>query len=262
MGLFCFSHCRSRSTPTESPITHLLIAGAAGVSKSFGARWNLFRRCRAIGGYRALILRTTFPELERNHLQFCSGETKALGDAEYKAQPRIARFFHGDDGNDALIYAGYCDTHSDIANHLGAEWDEVNFDEAVTFLPEAISEITTRARGSNTARISHELLGLRAGRTRLYSNPGGRAMRYLVAMFIRKNPDRDQFPNYNPEEYGFISCTLEDNPYLDKSYPARALAGLSAARYEQLRFGRWDIHAGTFFQNWDSTIHLTHDEAT
>jgi len=240
----------------ESPVPHLLIAGAAGVSKSVGARWCLYRRCRLVPGYRALLLRCTYGELEKNHLQFCGAEAKALGDATYKN--RTVTFSHGDDeGLDAKIFSGYCDVAADIPQHLGAEWSEVCFDEAVTFLPDAINQITSRARGAATARAAIERLGLPPGRTRLFSNPGGRAMRALVAAYIKKNPDRDLFPQYDASQYGHISCTLEDNPYLDPSYEQTALSGLSAARYQQLRFGSWDIYAGMFFENWDSAIHLT-----
>jgi len=241
----------------ESPITHLLIAGAAGVSKSVGCRWNLYRRCRQVAGYRALLLRCTYPELEKNHLQFCGAETKALGDATFKS--KITTFTHDEDdeATDAKIFSGYCDVAADIPQHLGSEWDEVNLDEAVTFLPDAINQITSRARGSSTARLAHERLGLSAGRTRLWSNPGGRAMRYLVSTYIKKTPDIDLFPHFVASDYGFISCTLEDNPFLSEDYAQKTLGGLSAARYEQLRWGRWDIYAGTFFENWDSAIHLT-----
>jgi len=243
----------------ESPVTHLLIAGAAGVSKSVGARWNLYRRCRHVPGYRALLLRCTYGELERNHLQFCGAEAKALGDASYKN--RTVTFSHGDDeALDSKIFSGYCDVAADIPQHLGAEWDQVDIDEAVTFLPDAINQITSRARGSGTARVSHERLGLRAGRTRLWSNPGGRAFRYILSTYVKKKPDPDLFPHYDPSQYGHISCTLEDNPALPESYEATALTGLSAARYQQLRHGDWSVIAGMFFENWDSTIHLTHAE--
>jgi hypothetical protein len=243
----------------ESKVTHLLIAGAAGVSKSVGARWNLYRRCRLIPGYRALLLRCTYPELEKNHLQFCSAEAKALGDATYKN--RIVTFEHGDDeALEAKIFSGYCDVASDIGQHMGPEWDECDLDEAVLFLPDAVNQITSRARGSGTARLAHERLGLSAGRTRLWSNPGGRAMRYLVAAYIKRKLDPDLYPKYDPSEYGVISCTLEDNPYEPEDYEKKSLSGLSAARYEQLRWGRWDIYAGTFFESWDSAIHLTHAE--
>ena len=82
-------------------------------------------------------------------------------------------------------------------------------------------------------------------------------MRYLVTHYIKKNPSREEFPNYDPAHYGFINCKLEDNPYLSETYAETTLAGLSAARYKQLRFGDWSVLAGAFFETFDPAIHLT-----
>src|SRR5262245_49928532 len=100
----------------ENTTRNLLIAGAAGVSKSTASRWSLYRACRKIPGYRAMILRTTFPELERNHLQFMPLEAEQLGDADYKNRTMT---FHHDDGNDAVILAGHSDDAASIPKHLG-----------------------------------------------------------------------------------------------------------------------------------------------
>jgi len=243
----------------EDPTTNLLVAGAAGVSKSTGCRWNLYRKCRKIAGYRALLLRCTYDQLQKNHLAMMPAELEALGDATYKAQQRVA-IFHHEDGNDAMIFAGYCDKPADIAQHVGPEWDSVNLEEGVTLLPKAIEEISAKARGSGTSRVAHERLGLRAGVTRIWSNPGGRAMRYLIQMYINKNPDPEEFPKYDPNEFGHLHCTLEDNPALDASYDQKTLSGLSAARYKQLRYGDWSALAGQFFESFSPEIHLTRSE--
>jgi hypothetical protein len=243
----------------ESPINKLLVAGAAGVSKSTGCRWNAYRKCRQVSGYRVLLLRTTYDTLTKNHLQFMPSETKALGDAVYRVQPKTVTF-EQEDGNESMMFAGYCDVDADIAQFVGPEFDLICLEEGVTLLPRAIEEITAKARGSGTARLSHQRLGLTAGRVRIWSNPGGRAMRFLVTHYIKKNPDRAEFPKYDPNEYGWISCTLEDNPYLDEHYDRRVLSGLSATRYRQLRYGDWSIYAGQFFETFDPAIHLTDAE--
>lgn len=243
----------------ESPINKLLVAGAAGVSKSTGCRWNAYRKCRQVSGYRALLLRTTYDALQKNHLQFMPAETKALGDATYRVQPKTVTFTQ-EDGNDSMIFSGYCDVEADIAQFVGPEFDEVDLEEGVTLLPRAIEEISAKARGSGTARLSHQRLGLTAGRVRIWSNPGGRAHRYLVTHYIRKNPSKEDFPKYDPSEHGSISCTLDDNPYLAEDYDQRHLSGLSATRYKQLRYGDWSVYAGQFFESFDPTIHLTEAE--
>ena len=243
----------------ENTTTNLLVAGAAGVSKSVGCRWNLYKKCREIPGFRSLLIRRSYPELERNHLGHMAREAKLLGDATYKAQARVM-VFHHDDDNDAMIQAGYCDDASDIQQHIGQEFDEVALEEGVQLLPLAISELSSRARGSATARLAYQRMGKRAGCTRIWSNPGGRAHRWIVSMFLKKAPDRDLYPQYRAEEYGFINCTLTSNPYLAPDYREKTLAGLSAPRYKQLAEGDWSVMAGQFFETFDPAIHLTTNE--
>jgi hypothetical protein len=206
-----------------------------------------------VEGYRALLLRATFPELEKNHLQFMDREGKLLGDARYVGwQTREMRFSNG-----AVIFGGSCDDERALSRHIGAEWDEVQLDEAVTFLPKAINEIVPRARGSQPARAAMQALGLKP-RTRCVSNPGGRAMLYLIDTYIRREPDPQEYPSYQPDLYGFITATLEDNPFLDPDYERTELSGLSAARYKQLRWGDWTSVVGQFF-DFSEEFHITDD---
>src|SRR6188768_327994 len=238
----------------ESPVRHLLVAGAAGTAKSTSARWGLYKRCRDVDGYRALILRATFPELEKNHLQFMTRESQLLGDARYVGfQAREMRFSNG-----AVIYGGSCDDERALSRHIGAEWDEIQLDEAVTFMPKALNEIVPRARGSEPARVAMEALGL-TPRSRCVSNPGGRAMLYLIDHYIRRAPDPEEYPTYQAENYGYIGAMLEDNPFLSPTYEKTELSGLSRARYKQLRFGDWTAFAGLFFDQLDESIHVTTD---
>lgn len=235
----------------ESTVKHLLIAGARGVAKSYGSRWHLYKRCAKIPGYTALLLRCTYDELNKNHLQFMAAESQQIG-ATYKGGNVREMSFP----NSSTIFAGYCDDQSDVKRHVGNEWDEVVFEEAVHFLPLAINEISVSARGSKTARPAKEALGITGGRTRLQSNPGGRAMLYLQDFYISKTPDQEEYPTYQAAHYGFISSTLDDNPYLAEDYEETTLSHLTAARYKQWRHGDWSVYAGAFFGAFDSQKHL------
>jgi hypothetical protein len=236
--------------------THLLIAGAAGSSKSHGMRMDFYHFCRTIRGFRGLLLRCTYDELYKNHLQFCAGEAAQLGDAKFSGggggQPKQMAF----PDQDSILFFGYCEHDADIARHLGAEYDGIGFEEAVTFLPRAINEITPRARGATTSRAFRESHGLPNGFTRLASNPGGRAMLYLHDHYVTRKPDVEDYPGYDPSLYGHIIATLDDNPYLAEDYERRNLSGLSAARYQQLRYGNWNVFAGQFFDSYDPAIHV------
>jgi hypothetical protein len=239
----------------ESPIRNLLIAGAAGVSKSTGCRWSIYNACREVPGFRALLLRVSYDQLYKNHLQYIPYEVLQLGDADYKDRQKLTTFYR-DSGADSKLFSGYCDVDADIAQHMGPEFDYVGFDEATGFLPRACEEISTRARGSATAQRTP-----RRGIVRLFAMPGGRAMRHLVTFYIKKNPNPEQFPKYDPADYGYIPCNLEDNPFLPEDYDKKTLSGLSAARYQQLRYGDWTVLAGQFFETFDPAIHLASEVA-
>jgi hypothetical protein len=232
----------------ESPVKRLLVHGAAGVSKSYGGRWGLYKRCRQFRGYRALLLRCTGDQLYKNHLQFMPGEAAELGDAKCLLGTNAPKQMKFDNG--AVVFMGYCQHLDDIAQHLGPEWDEVLFEEAVHFLPKALQEISARDRGSASGREALAKAGLYEGRTRYLTNPGGIAMTYLEDICINKNPDPLEFPHYDPQFYGEIRGSIIDNPYLSETFASSTLGGLEGKRYQQLAEGRWDVFPGQFFPDW------------
>jgi phage terminase large subunit len=239
------------------PTKRLLVHGAAGVSKSYGGRWSAYKWARKIPGFRVLLLRCTYDQLEKNHLQFMSAEAKLLGDAKYfSGNPKHMEFTNGSD-----VRFGYCDDDGDIVQHLGAEWDLVIFEEGTHFLPRALQEISARDRGSSTSRLARERLeGWAEGRTRILTNPGGRGARYLDDFYIQRQPDPSEFPHYVDAQYGHISGTIADNPYLSETYESSVLGGLSKDRWEQLARGRWDIYPGQFFAAFDPKMHVVEME--
>jgi phage terminase large subunit len=241
----------------EHPVRRLLVHGPSGISKSFGGRWSLYARCRKIPGYTALLLRCTYDQLEKNHLRFMPAEAELLGDAEYKSgNPKRMVFENGSE-----IRFGYCEDKADIEQHVGPEWDEVFIDEAVKMLPAAIQEITARDRGSATSRPWRMTHGGTKGRSRLLTNPGGRAAIYLDDFFIKRDPDRTQFKKYKPEYYGNIYGDIRDNPYLDEDFEDASLGGLESNRWEQLARGRWDVFPGQFFAQFAPDTHVREMEA-
>jgi hypothetical protein len=236
----------------DSPIKNLLVWGPVGISKSFGGRMHLYKRCRKIPGYRALLLRCTYDQLNKNHLQFAAAEARALGDAKYKGGSE--KQFHFD--NESVIFMGYLDDEADIGQHMGPEWDEVLIDEAVHMIAKGIRDVTTRARGAKTSYRVRMQMGIEEGRTRLLTNMGGRSQRHLEEFYIDKTPDVRDFPFYRAENYGHITGDLRDNPFLSQSMRTSVLGGLDAARYAQLADGRRDVFPGQFFSSFDSSVHV------
>lgn len=241
-----------------SPAKYRLAGGAAGFGKSLAGRMNLYRKCLSIPGYEALILRESFPELERTHLRRMGPEAEWLGKetCEFIESKRIMKFANG-----SLIECGHMDDETALRKYLSTEYDHILADEGSSFDPAHLLELTTRARTSKPAVIA-------AGGAKcdVASNPGGRAAHMLKDLFIDKVVDADKYPVlsgvdehgvpfYDPNEWAYIPARLDDNPYIDPGY-VRALAVLQPWRYEQLRHGDWSVFAGQFFPQWMERKHV------
>lgn len=237
----------------QSQVKRLLVWGAAGISKSFGARMSLYKRCQKFPGYQALLLRCTLDQLKKNHLVFMEGEAAVLGECKYVGSYPIHMAFK----NGSRMYAGYCDDEADVGQHLGPEWDEVLMEESGFFRIKALEEIPARDRGSAQARPSMAKLGIRDGRTRLLANPGGRGWLYLKDFYIDCAPDPERYPHYETEWYGSLTGDVEDNPYLHENFRRANLGGLNAERYAQLAHGRSDVFEGQFFSAFQPAVHVT-----
>lgn len=245
-------------TPTqvelaESAAPNLLLGGAAGGSKSAGLRHNAYRNCQAIDNYEVLLLRRTFPELESTHLVRMDQDAdphRGTITAKYSKGDRTLRFPNG-----SFIKGGHCESDSDMSKYLSTEYDEIIFDEASTFHPSVMLEISSRARSSKPAVVARGGAFVRYG-----SNPGGIGALFLKDFFITRTPDPERFPAYRPEDYAFIGAKVYDNPYLDPAYLQR-LKQLEPDRRAQLLDGNWDVFVDQFFGGFDPAIHVQADAA-
>lgn len=241
----------------EYQVRRLLVHGPRGISKSYFSRWYGYKRCLKIPGFRVLLLRRTYDQLNKNHMQFIEDEAKALGDDKVKwtsGNVRQLVFFHGDDP-DAIMFMGFCQDEGDISQFVGPEYDLILLEEGVTLLPKAIREISACDRGAATSRPFREKIGLK-GQTRIITNPGGIAMNYLNDFYIAKRPDSEEFRTYRPEYYGHMNGDVRDNPYLDDDYEDASLGHLDATRHAQLAAGRWDVFEGQFFPQFNPEKHV------
>lgn len=243
----------------ESTVKRLATWGPVGISKSFGTRQQLYARCRKIKGYTALLLRATFDQLYKNHLQFMPGEAAKLGDATYKGpgggKPAQMMF-----DNDSLIFFGYLQDRGDIAQHMGIEYDEVAVDEANHIITDGLVKVTSRDRGAKASYKTRMAMGLDEGRTRLMLNVGGVSWRYVEKCYIDKNPDPREFPEYDPKWYGAITGGLIDNPYLAENMRSSVLGGLGKELHAQLADGNRTVFPGQFFREFDPKQHVVNME--
>lgn len=222
----------------------LLWGGAAGGAKSHGLRWDAYFWCAAIEGYEVLLMRRTFPELENTHLLRMEREARLLG-WKYNAQKRIIEAPNG-----SFIKAGHCDAKNDLSKLLSTEYDDIRIDEGSTFDGGLLHEISSRARSAKPA------VKARGGAfVRITSNPGGVGALYLRDFYISKDVDREEFPDYDADDYAFISAKVSDNPHLDPKYE-KELRGLDKSRRAQLLDGDWSVFAGQFFDRFDPSLHV------
>ena len=227
----------------QQTTTRVLYGGAAGGAKSHTLRWGLYRYALAIPDFSALLLRRTYKELDKTHLERMQRELPLLG-GTFRASERAAVFPNG-----AKISAGHCETDADFIAYLSTEYDVIVIDELVTFPEGPALEIMSRARTSNAA--VHTALG--GAKVWAATNPGGHGARWVKDLFVDREPDPDQYPRYKPDHYAFISAKLDDNPYLDTNY-RDTLEQLPEDRRRQLLDGDWNAWDGRFFNEWRSTM--------
>lgn len=222
---------------------YTLFGGAKAVAKSFALRWGAYRECARVPGLRVLLLRRTYGELEQSHLldmPLDAERLKPLG-AEYKSGFREFSFANG-----SLIRAGHCETDSDAAKFLSSQWDLVIFDEVVTFLLDKMFMPI-----ASCARTTKESLMAEGGaRVWAATNPGGRGAAWVKDFFVDREVDRERFPAYRKEQWGFVPGLLEDNPYIESGY-RQTLENLPPVLRRQFLYGDWDAAEGMFF-DWQA----------
>lgn len=254
-----FYHPGPAAVPLHaSKVVNVLYGGAAGGMKSHSTRWDAYRHCLAIPGYRSIIMRRTFEELKRNHLDRAVGECAVMNKffnvdlMETIKTEHELRFMNG-----SKIIFGHCQNLGDEEKYLGDEYDDFRPDEEATFEKTQIIGVSGRLRStkrlSNGARIIARKIGT--------SNPGGAHTLWLKQYYIDKTVSREENPKYKPEDYQYIPAKLYDNPYLMDpdgtftSYENRLYA-YSPERRRQLLNGDWTAITGQFFPEFNPKLHV------
>lgn len=197
----------------QSTAPNLWFYGNRGGGKSVTARATCHARAMAYPGYRYAILRTSFPELIKNHLIYLKAEMEQLG-GTYNASKFICYYPNGSIG----MYM-QAETEEQTRNALGIELMEVVFDEAPTFKWEHMMMICSSVRvpeGSGLTPLK-----------RFNGNPIGPAIDDIWKYFIDKDVDIEEDPGYRPDEWQSIFIDMRDNTKLDRvAYEKQLGAGL------------------------------------
>lgn len=201
-----------------STVPNLWFYGNRGGGKSVTARWTCHARALSYPGYRYAILRTSFPELIKNHLIYLGAEMAAIWGKEGKGwngSKFIATYPNGSMG-----FYMQCETDEQARNALGVEMMEAVFDEAPTFKWEHIVMIRSSLRVPPNSGLT--------SLTRLNGNPVGTCIDDIWKYFIDKDVDLEQDPGYRPDEWQAIKIDMRDNSDLDVDQYIKASARIAS----------------------------------
>lgn len=193
---------------------NVLFWGGRGSGKSMALRWEAHARALATPNFNYAILRRTFPELQKSHLIHVPREMKILG-GSYNHTHHIANYPNGSKG-----FFSHCNTDEDVLNLLSSEFAWMGFDELSTFEWEMFTKLSASVR---VPRGSELIAMVRAA-----TNPLGPSAQQILNYFVNKDVDRDEDPDYNPNDWYSIHANLEDNPYLDQVQYRKRFSGLPA----------------------------------
>lgn len=224
----------------EAQTFFVCYGGARGGGKSHVARLKAVGMALKYPGIRILMVRAHYPELEENIirpiLRWVPEEIYS-----YNGTSRLMSFDNG-----SIIKFGHYDGDSAENEYQGVEYDVVFVDEATQLSERAFRYLTTVIRGVNEF----------PKRFYLTCNPGGIGHRWVKRLFIDRqyevhpeDPERTE----NPEDYTFISATVDDNPWLLASSPyyVRQLANMPEEMRRAHRYGDWDALGGNYFKGFD-----------
>lgn len=210
---------------------HVGYGGARGGGKSWAIRTKAKLLALRWSGIRILIVRRTYKELERNHIDILRKELLPI--AKYNKSERKFTFING-----SILEFAYCEKDGDLGRLQGAEYNVIFFDEATQLSEKQLKEICACLRGADDF----------PKRAYYTCNPGGQGHSYIKRIFI----DRRYEDNENPEDYSFIQARVRDNKVLMEKDPdyIKRLEALPAKTREAWLDGSWDMFEGQFFEDF------------
>lgn len=221
--------------------TEVLYGGAAGGGKSYAQLLDALIYACKYSGSKQLVLRRTFPELERSLIRV-SREIYPQEIAKYNESKHTWKFKNG-----SLIEFGYCQQESDVTQYQSAEYDTIRFDELTHFTEYMYLYLFSRLRGANKF----------PKQVKSSTNPGGVGHAWVKERFIDPAPPMTEIKTPEGTRI-FIPAKVQENSFLMNSNPEyiRTLDNLPENERKALRDGSWDLFEGRFFTEWDPAVHV------
>jgi len=201
----------------------------------------LFRGFYKFRGFKGIIFRRRFPDLEREIIRLSKQYYPSTG-ATYNEQK------HSWEWKEYASYIdfGHVQHSSDIAMYDSAQYNYCSFDELTHFDAYPYHYMVgSRVRPSSSFNIAIVRNG---------SNPGGIGQTFVYNRFVR--PDEDGHKLIRDRNTGltriFIPAKAEDNPFgmeYDPLYVKKLeiLKDVSEAEYKAKRYGDWHAFKGSVF---------------
>lgn len=217
--------------------------GAAGGGKSDClVMLPLVREFYKYSGFKALILRRTYPELERE-LIIRSKETYPATGAVYNEGKK--RWHWPAFGS--YLQFGYAEHEKDARNYDTDEYNYIAFDELTSFTEFQYKYIAfSRCRSKADSGLPAIV---RSG-----SNPGNIGHGFVRTRFVEPAPlgnvlIREVWPDGRTVSRIFIPAKATDNPYVDPNYIINLRMLPVAERLAKLE-GDWWTFTGQVFDDW------------
>lgn len=234
----------------------VLYGGAAGGGKSYVQLLDALIYALTYPGMKQLILRRTFPELERSLIRtMLEIYPKRL--YTYNSSKHFVVF-----QNRSYIDFGFCDNENDVYKYQSSEYDVIRMDECTHFTGSMYEYLRTRIRGANDY----------PKQMKNSTNPGNVGHTYFKERFIDVAPPMETYTVTNKRTGKqstrlFIPSRVYDNTFLmekDPDYVERLESLENADERKALLEGSWDLYEGQFFPEFDRKVHvieqLPHDE--
>ena len=221
--------------------TEVLFGGAAGGGKSYGQLIDTLLFALRYPGSRQLLLRRTYPELERSLIRVARSLYPAAL-FTYRATDHSGRFKNG-----SILDFGYLGTDGDVYQYQSAEYDVVRFDELTHFTEFQYLYLISRIRGANAY----------PKQIKSSTNPGGIGHTWVKARFIDPAPPGTPFVGKDGSRRVFLPARIEDNRFLLEADPdyRRRLEVLPREERRALLHGEWNLFSGQFFGEFSYDLH-------
>lgn len=224
----------------DADCDEVLYGGAAGGGKSYGQIVDAFLCAVKYPGIKQLILRTSFPELERSLIMTAlSLIPKAL--YKYNSTKHKMVFKTG-----SIIEFGYLSSDSAVTMYQSAEYDIIRFDELTHFTEFQYTYMQSRIRGVNSF----------PKQTKSSTNPGSQGHGWVKKRFIDTAPPEVIFEEGGRKRV-FIPAKIQDNNFIMERDPEyiKRLESLPENERKALLYGDWDIFEGQYFPEFKREVH-------